>query len=337
VSAAAPAAVGVDLGGTNLKFALVTADGSVISQRVEPTAGAEGHAAVLRRVAEGVRRLAADAPVDAPVRAVGVGLPADLDAERGVVRELPNLPGRWLGVPVSRIVEEATRLPVSLINDAKAFAFAEHALGAACGAAVAVCVTVGTGIGAGIVVDGRLVFGAGGVAGEVGHVVLLPSGPRCTCGNRGCVEALASGPAIAAEAVRRIRQGFTTDLVAATAGDLNRVTPELVAGAAVNGDGVAAEIIADAGRWLGVALAGVVGVLNPEVIVVGGGLSQAGEPYLRAIEAAIREHARLPGQAEFALRPAALGYDAGVIGAALWALRSDAVTRPPAPKSPTRS
>lgn len=309
---------GVDLGGTNLKLALVAGDGRIVARQTVPTLAHEGHAAVLRRMADGVGRLVASAPAEGAVRAVGVGVPGDLDMGTGVVKDLPNLSGRWRDVPVGRLMQEAAGLPTFLINDVRAFTVAEHALGAARGAETAVCVAVGTGIGGGLVTHGRVNFGLGGAAGEVGHVIVLADGPRCSCGNRGCVEPLASGPAIAADAMRRVVQGFTTDLTRLAGDDLRTITPELVARAAAAGDAVAMDVLERAGYYLGLALAGVIAVVAPEVIVIGGGVAQAGGIYWRTIEATARANSHVTDIDRIAFRPAALGYDAGVIGAALW-------------------
>jgi glucokinase len=195
---------------------------------------------------------------------------------------------------------------------------AEHRLGAARGAETALGVTVGTGIGGAIVANGQLLFGLGGAAGEIGHIIVQPDGVACACGNRGCVEPLATGPAIAGEAVRRIFQGFTTSLPRLAGNDLNVITPALVAQAASEGDAVAIEILSDAGRWLGLALAGAIATLAPEVVVLGGGVAQPDGIYWRAAEAAARTHSHVTDIDRIAFRPAAFGYDAGVVGAALW-------------------
>ena len=309
--------VGVDLGGTNLKLALIDAQGRIIDQMIEPTRGEEGAERVLARIATGVRRLAAAAP--GRVVAVGVGVPALIDMEAGVVLDLPNLPGRWPRVPVTDIVARETGLPAFLINDVRAFTVAEHSLGAAQGTETAVCVAVGTGIGGGLIAHGRVVLGLGGSAGEVGHLILALDGPRCGCGNRGCAEVFASGPAIAAEAIRRVLQGNTTTLRDLADGDLAAITPALVAEAAAGGDPVAIEVLERAGTYLGLALAGVIATLAPEIVVLGGGVAQPGGFYWRAAEAAARANSHVTEIDRIVFAPPALGYDAGVIGAAWWA------------------
>jgi glucokinase len=314
-----PSYVGVDLGGTNLKVALVAADGTIVAREVEPTRGREGSTAVLAQIAAAVGRLAATATATGPAAAVGVGVPALIDMEAGVVLDLPNLPGRWPGVPVAGAVAAATGLPTFLINDVRALTVAEHALGAARGAETAVCVAVGTGIGGGLVAHGRVVLGLGGAAGEVGHLIVDPNGPRCGCGNHGCAEAFASGPAIAAEALRRLLQGSETAIGEMAGGNLAAVTPELVARAAAVGDPVAIEVLERAGSYLGLALVGVIATLAPEIVVLGGGVAQPEGFYWRAAEATARANSHSTEIDRIAFVPPAFGYDAGVLGAAWWA------------------
>jgi glucokinase len=310
-------AIGVDLGGTFLKMALLAPDGSIAARETVPTGGVEGFDAVLARMAAGVRRLMERAPAG-EIAGVGVGVPGMVDMAAGVVDDIPNLPGRWQGAPLGPLLARETGLPTRLINDARAFMLAEHRLGAARGAQTALGVAVGTGIGGAVVVNGALLFGLGGAAGEIGHLIVQPGGIACACGNRGCAEPLATGPAIAAEGVRRILQGFTTSLPQLADNDLNAVTPALVAQAADAGDAVAIEILSDAGRWLGLALAGAIAMLAPEVVVLGGGVAQPDGVYWRAAEATARSHSHVTDIDRIAFRPAAFGYDAGVVGAALW-------------------
>ncbi len=310
-------AIGIDLGGTILKLALLDEQDRIIERISLPTSGGDGHDAVIARMIEGVATLRG-LPEGARAGWIGIGVPGMVDMATGITGDLPNLPGRWTGVPVGPLVAEASGLPVALLNDGKAFAFAEHQCGAAAGAETALLAAVGTGIAGGVIAHDHVVFGLGGAAGEIGHLIVQPDGPRCTCGNRGCVETLCSGPAIVAEAVRRIVQGFSTALVDACEGDLRAITPVMVAQMAEAGDPVAAEVIDTAGHWLGIALAGAIALIAPEVVVIGGGVAPAGSHYYRMAEATARSHSGVTEIDRIAFRPATLGYDAGVIGAALW-------------------
>ena len=186
-----------------------------------------------------------------------------------------------------------------------------------------VLLTLGTGIGGGIVIDNELYFGSKRWAGEIGHITVESQGPRCSCGNYGCVEALASGPAITSAAIRAIKQGFTTKMRNMVGGDLNLVTPELVAMAAEAGDIIALEIYERAGHYIGTAVASLIAILNPDLVIIGGGVAKAGrlimEPITRC--AMIRSSIfREPGGGA-QIVPAELGVDAGAIGAAAWAIK----------------
>src|SRR5215218_5216405 len=309
-------AIGIDLGGTNLKLALLDGENRIAARLTVPTGGADGHGAVIERMIEGVRALLAENAA-IHVTGIGIGVPGEVDMETGITGDLPNLPGRWRNVSVGPAVADATGLPVGMINDAKAFALAEYRLGAAEGADTALCVTVGTGIGGAVIAQGQLLYGSGALAGEIGHLILQPEGPRCTCGNLGCAETLANGPAIVGEAVRRVVQGFTTALSGVSGGDLAAITPELVARTADEGDPVAMDVIDRAAAWLGIALASAIALLAPEVVVIGGGVAPAGGRYSRAAEEVARAHSGVIDVARITFRPASLGYEAGVMGAAL--------------------
>lgn len=310
-------AIGIDLGGTNLKLALLDGEDRIVERLTVPTGGADGHQAVIERMVNGIEDLRARAPHLA-VSGIGLGVPGMVDMSTGVTGDLPNLPGRWVDVPVGPLIVHATELPVGLLNDGKAFAIAEQRLGAAAGTDTVLMAAVGTGIAGAVVAHGRVLFGLGGVAGEIGHLIVQPEGQRCTCGNLGCVETLASGPAIVGEAVRRIVQGFATTITDLSGGDLNVVSAEIVARAAEQGDPVAGEVIVRAGAWLGIALAGGIALVAPEVVVIGGGVAPAGSQYFRAAETSARAHSGVTEIDRIAFKPALLGYDAGVIGAALW-------------------
>jgi glucokinase len=309
-------AIGIDLGGTNLKLALLDGDNRIRARLTVPTGGAEGHGAVIERMIDGVSALRTQ-NADIDVEGIGIGVPGEVDMVTGIAGDLPNLPGRWRHVPVAPAIADATGLPVGMINDAKAFALAEYQLGAAAGADTALCVTVGTGIGSAVIAHSRILYGVGAMAGEIGHLILQPEGPRCTCGNLGCAETLANGPAIVGEAVRRVVQGFTTSLGRMSEGDLDAITPELVARAADEGDPVAIDVIDRAGGWLGITLASAIALIAPEVVVIGGGVAPAGGRFFRAAENRARAHTGVIDIARVAFRPASLGYEAGVIGAAL--------------------
>ena len=285
--------LGLDLGGTNIKWALVE-EAAVAAVGSAPTFAHEGPERVVRRLAE----VGAAALDGRRAAAVGIGLPGVFDGAAGTATFLPNLPGEWAGTPVCAPVAAALGAGAVLLNDARAFAVGESRLGAARGCRTALFVTVGTGVGGGVVVDGRLHLGIG-TAGEFGHQTVDPAGPVCGCGNRGCVEAVACAGAIAAAAARE--------------------TVEAAVEAAQSGDERARAALEQAGRALGIALANAVLLLAPERIVVGGGVAGAGELLLDPIRAELRERVRVAPVERIDVVPAELGPGAGAIGAALWA------------------
>jgi glucokinase len=310
--------VGIDLGGTNIKFALIDASGKVIERKTVPSEAHEGHDAVLQRMIAGAKEIARVAPRSSEVVSIGAAVPGRIDMEIGLVKFLPNLPGTWPNVQVGEPMREATGLPTFLINDVRAFTVGELELGAAKGATTAICYAIGTGIGGGVVTHGRVNFGLGGAGGELGHMIVDANGPRCGCGNRGCAEAFASGPSITAEANRRILQGFTSTLGDLVGQDLNKMTPAVVERAAAAGDEVAIEVLEWGGRHLGYAVANAITAIAPEVVVIGGGNVKPGGVFWKAIEATARASCHMTDVDQISFRAAMLGYDAGVIGAARW-------------------
>jgi glucokinase len=308
--------IGVDLGGTNLKFALVDNAGKMLERKTIKTESHLGHDSVIERMIAGIKEIAAAAPGE--VGALGMAIPGELDMDRGIVNFLTNFPGHWPGIPVGEPVKAATGLPAFIINDVRAFTVGELEMGAARGVTTAICYAVGTGIGGGIVAHGQLNLGVGGAGGELGHIIVDPTGPKCGCGNRGCIEAFAAGPSIAGEAIRRLMQGVDSSLREMVGNDFNKMTPTIVEKAAGAGDAVAIEILEYAGYHFGLGVAGAISSIGPEVVVIGGGNVTYDGVFWRAIESTARANCHLTDMTKVTFKPAQLGYDAGVIGAALW-------------------
>ena len=285
--------LGLDLGGTNVKAAVVDRSLRVLATDAMPTRAGDGETAVLERVAELGRSIVA--PFGEPVSA-GLALPGHFDADRGTGSLLPNLLGDWEGRPIAGPVASSLGLPVTLVNDVRALTLAELRLGAGRGARDLVCVALGTGVGGGVVIGGRLHLGLGH-AGEIGHTTVDPDGPLCGCGNRGCLDRMASAESIAAAA------GCSSVAEAAEA--------------ARAGDPVARAAFARAGEYVGRVLAGAVVLLWPERVVVGGGVANAGELLLEPLTAELRRRACVAP--EIPVVRAELGPHAGAVGAALWA------------------
>ena len=315
--------IGIDLGGTNLRAAIVnTETGEIYHQRQCPTLASEGQEAVIQRIVHLITELTrADGGSACDIQGVGIGVPGTPDIDAGVIQILPNLPGQWRNVPLQAILRERVNLPVALINDVRAITLGEWTFGAGRGVDTLACLAIGTGIGGGVVINGKFHLGIGGTAGEFGHHVVEVDGLPCGCGGRGCLELYASGPAIAAMGVKEVMHGHTTRIGELVDHDLNRIDVEVIVQAAKDGDPIAMGILRRAGRYLGIAVGNILGVISPQRIIFGGGVSRAGDLLLTPILETVNERMNvLPvGKVEFVL--AELGINGGLIGAALWARR----------------
>lgn len=289
--------LGLDLGATNLKWAVLESDGAAwrrLDAGQLPTRAHDGAAAVIGRMAETAEEARAAWP---DISSIGVGVPGLYDAAAGVATFLPNLPADWTDRPVAAPLGERLGLPVRLINDARAFGLAELRVGAGRGCEVLVGLALGSGVGGVVVIDGRVHFGHGGTGGELGHQTLLPDGPPCTCGNRGCLEAFAKADAVAAAC--------------------GTVTAEEGVRAARAGDERAINGLCEVGRWLGIGIANLVVVLNPDRVVIGGGVAGAGELLLEPIRDEVRRRVHVTSLEALEIVPAELGVWAGAVGAAI--------------------
>jgi glucokinase len=315
--------IGIDLGGTNLRAAIAdTYTGRVFHQRKCPTLAAEGQEAVIQRIVQLIRELTqVEGILPGSIKGIGIGVPGTPDIETGVIQILPNLPGQWLNVPLQALVEEQVQLPVALINDVRAITLGEWTFGAGRGTDTLVCVAIGTGIGGGVVVNGQFYLGIGGTAGEFGHQVVEVDGLPCGCGGRGCLELYASGPAIAAMGVKEVMHGHTTRIGELVNHDLNQITVGTIVQAAREGDQVAMRILQRAGMYLGIAVGNILGVLSPQRVILGGGVSAAGDLLLAPILQTVKERVHVIPVEKIQFVFAELGIDSGLIGAALWAKR----------------
>ena len=306
------ATIGLDIGGTKISGGVIDGKGVILSQGRRDTPALDP-AAIIAEAASLTRELSSQHQIDA----VGVACAAFIDRSGSTVYFSPNL--AWRDEPLKARLESALELPVTIENDANAAAWGEFRFGAAADAGNMVMVTVGTGIGGGVVVDGVLMRGAFGVAAELGHMRVVPGGIRCGCGNRGCWEMYASGTALVREAQELVVSGSP---LAARLGELCAGDPATLRGpdvtrAAAEGDPAAIELLGDLGVWIGEGLASVAAILDPELVVLGGGVSEAGalliDPALAAFRRNLTGRGHRP-EARFAL--ASLGNDAGMIGAA---------------------
>jgi glucokinase len=308
-------AVGIDVGGTKIAAARITIEGAVEATTVTPTPARDQHQALPAIEA------AASAVIDDDVVAIGVGMAGLVDVRSGLLLSAPNLV--WRNLSVSEGLGMKFGLPVTVDNDATAAAWAESRLGASRGYEDSLFVGVGTGIGGGIVAGGALLRGAHGLAGEIGHIIVEPGGPLCGCGNRGCWEQVAGGSAIARAGRRAVTDEPGSTIARLAGGDPRRATGELVTEAARDGDAAALVIVTTVARRIGEGIAGLVNVLDPEIVVVGGGVGESEDllmgPLRDAYLASVEGDDVRP---EVAIVPAQLGNDAGAIGAALLALEA---------------
>jgi glucokinase len=313
--------LGCDLGGTNLRAAVVDVEnGEVLHQMSIPTLAREGHDAVMRRMAGLFLQVIQSAGMQKDgIGGIGIGVPGVLDLEKGETLFLPNLPGTWPHVPLGDTITHLTGLPTALLNDVRSITNGEWRFGAGRGVDTVAVFAVGTGIGGGMVINGQLHLGIGGTGGELGHTVIDFNGPRCGCGNKGCVEAFASGPAIAAMGMKAVSQGLTTSIGELCGYDLNRITPALIAKAAEAGDELAKEIYEKAGFYIGIAVSNICSSIGPRRIIIGGGVAQAGALLLDPIRRTIRERVHIMPVEQVEVVPSLLGDNAGVIGVACWA------------------
>ncbi|HEU5169356.1 MAG TPA: ROK family protein [Gemmatimonadales bacterium] len=311
-------ALGIDIGGTNLVVGAVAVDGSELhGLRTEPTRAEEGADAVVQRILTMARAAIAQLRFERPeaeILGVGVGAPGPLDTKRGIVLLTPNL--GWVNLPLRDIIQRGAGIATALDNDANCATLGEWWCGAARGARHAIGITIGTGIGGGIIVDGRLYHGASDVAGEIGHTTIEVDGRKCGCGNYGCLEAYASGPAIARRAVEALESGVPSRLANYVGGSLAKVTAQTVYEAAREGDELAEEVVHDTAKFLGVGIANMINIFNPEVVVVFGGVTRAGDRLFVPLRREVARRAFKPAVAVCRIVPAELTGTAGVYGAA---------------------
>ncbi|MDE2768936.1 MAG: ROK family protein [Chloroflexota bacterium] len=301
----------IDLGGTSVRAAVVDGNGGIAGFVAGATEASQGPDAVIDRIVGVLHDSLARASVDvSELAAVGIGAPGPLDWATGVIHEAPNLPG-WKEVPLAARIGDAVGLPAFLENDANAAALAENQYGVAQGSRNMLYITVSTGVGGGLILDGELWHGAYGSAGEFGHMTVDFDGPLCDCGNRGCIEALAAGPDIAAWVADRIAEGRSSSL-----GGQTDPSGRDVVEAAQRGDELATEALARAGRAVGFGIVNVAHLVNLDTVVIGGGIANAGDLLFDPLRATVRQHLLESTAPNLRLEPWSLGENVGLLGAA---------------------
>lgn len=304
-------AVGVDVGGTNLRFGLVSEDGKVLARSRSASDARQGVDAVMGRIDKGIAEMLKKAEKDGHVPVgIGVGVPGIISLPEGVVRFSPNLPG-WEELPLRGRLQDCFGLRTVVENDANAHALGEAWAGGGVGARSLICMTLGTGVGAGIILDGEIWRGVDGMAGEVGHMTVAPRGRKCGCGNSGCLEAYASATAV----VERAKEAMAGGAASALFGCCPKgMTAADVRDAALAGDRLALRMYRDAGVYLGIAIAGLINLLNVERVVIGGGMAGAWELFIGPLRAEVARRAFDIPARRCGIVPGVLSDDAGMVG-----------------------
>ncbi len=302
--------IGIDLGGTNLRCAVIDRQRNVLARHEESTLSNNGPDEVIARAADRVHDLLAEVGLEpAQIIAVGVGAPGPLDSKKGVVLEAPNL--GWRNVPLAENLRQKVLIEVVLENDANCAGWGEYWAGAGRGCNSMVLMTLGTGVGGALILNGQLYRGRDGTAGEIGHVVIVDGGRSASTGNRGVLEAYASASAT----VKRFREAMATGWESCLDGE-EKVTCEMIFNAAHEGDALACHIVTETGRYLGVMAANLANLLNPERCVFSGGMIKAGDILFNSIREECNRRAFPVPSARMEIVPAELGENAGIIGAA---------------------
>ena len=306
--------IGVDLGGTKISTAISTIEGNILANVVLPTKAEEGETAVLGRIVQSIDEVIVGSSTSIDeIEAIGIGSPGPLDAKKGIIITTPNLP--FKDYNLVQPLKEKYNIPVYLDNDANAAAIGEYMFGAGKGKESIVYFTVSTGVGGGAVLDGKVYRGHTSNALEIGHTTVDPNGPRCNCGNLGCLEAISSGTAIARKGKEAVSTNVETSLK-----KYDTVTSYEVFKEAEAGDEVAKDIIDNALTYLGIGVANAIATFDPEMIIIGGGVSKAGDIVFNTVKKVVNKRCFKSMAESCEIVPAGLGSDAGVVGAVALAI-----------------
>lgn len=315
--------IGVDVGGTNVRMGVVTAEGLLLKKIQYPTEMSGGSLAMMELLASRLQEaIEGESEQGHPVTRIGIGLAGPVDRKRGVLINPPNLPDLH-GFPLKEFLRKKISLPVFIENDSNAFTLGEGWVGAARGSLHYCGITLGTGVGGGMVVAGKILRGAEGLGGEAGHMVLNPEGPFCGCGGRGCLEVYASGSGIRRMALEAIERGKGEKILEKSGDDLQKVASEGVFEAAREGDPVALEIFNEMGRSLGLGLVNLVNLFNPEKIVIGGNVARAWDYFIGSAKGIVQQRAMRGQRERVEIVQAECGDDSGILGAAYAALNME--------------
>ncbi len=312
--------IGVDLGGTNIKFGIVSDKGRVLQKGMLSAQASLGRRAILNNINKAVEEsLTFARRKNIKIKGIGVGSPGTVNLESGKIEgSCPNLP-QMVNINLKGWLSKSFKFPIYVDNDANVMALAESKFGAAKGYKDALCLTLGTGIGGGIILDGKLFHGSSFAGAEFGHMTICYNRRVCNCGGIGCLEMYASAPAMVKDAKRLLQRNKESIIYKLIRGDLDKLTTEIIFEAERKGDVLASDVINQACRYLGAGIASAVNLLNPQVVIIGGGVSEGGERFIRRIKKEVKRRAFPSATKNLKVVKAKLGNDAGFIGAAMLA------------------
>jgi glucokinase len=313
--------IGIDMGGTNVRMGIVTPEGKVLKKAQYRTDVSKGGLALFEQLVSNLKDLIRENFRESnQLIGIGIGVAGPIDMKKGLIMEPPNLPA-LKGFPLGDFLSEKISSPIAIENDANAFTLGEGWVGAAKGCKHYCGITLGTGVGGGIVVAGKILHGARGTAGEVGHMVINPKGPLCGCGGRGCLEVYASGTGIRRMALEAIEKGKGKGILKWSGRDPQQMTSESIFKAAQSGNVTAKKIFNEMGRYLGLGLINLIHLFNPEKIVIGGKVSRAWDYFIGSVMEIVQERSMKGPSEKLQIVKAERGDDAGILGAAYSALK----------------
>lgn len=309
--------IGVDFGGTNIVSAIVNCQGKIVSRLKVPTLAERGKEATIKRIIETIHKnIVQSTIVLDDIIGIGIGAPGPLDIKRGIINFAPNLPG-WIDVPLKKKLKNEFNMKVVLENDANAAAWGERCFGAGQGVDNLVCFTLGTGIGGGIIIDGKIYHGNNYGAAELGHMTVNKNGPRCNCGNYGCLEAYSSATGIKNRIINRIEEGIKSEFLNFDDDKLfESLRLKSIFEAARKGDKLTKDVVEEAISYLGIAIANIAIILNPEMVVLVGGITNEGDKLLIPLREEVKKRAFYSNYKSLKIVIGKLGGNAGVLGAA---------------------
>jgi len=315
-------AIGVDLGAANLRVVVVNLEAKIITKITKKTRADEGKEKVFKRMITAIYEAIDTSKVDkSKIKGIGIGISGIIDHKRGICLFCPHIKG-WENVPAKKLLEEEFGVEVSVDDSARTMALAEHWCGLAQKIENFIFVNVGIGVGSSIFINGQIYRGSRGTAGELGHTTIDKNGPRCMCGNRGCLETLISGPSITRRAKESLEEGVVSLISKMVNDDLTKITPEIVAQAARKGDKLAFNIMEKTGEYLGIGIANAINLFNPELVIIGAGISGAGDLFLDTLKRTVKARALHTASTSVEIKLSELGDTTAALGAAILILKN---------------